>query len=214
MATQNVYGNEPARTVMSRRGPVELVPVTDERLALVLSQTEASICGDVDGPTLFAIGSDCDADRLVELAKREGIDPAEVLRFLRGLNTTGSAKPGQRNIYPVVPPVGGNAYAIGVSGDLLSPDVADGQIAIFDPDAGPGQAGEVVAVWLNNNQGPFVVRLELAVPPFCVSGAGEMLPVLVVHTDSGKKEIGMDRVRRVDRMVGLGADAEMEVAHG
>ena len=107
---------------------------------------------------------------------------------------------------------GENAYAIRVSGDLLSPDVADGQLSVFDPDAGLGQAGEVVAVWFNGHQTPAVVRLALAVPPFGPSDSDDFMPVLAVHTDRGRRMVGMDRVMRVDRLVGFG-EAHAEVSH-
>lgn len=107
---------------------------------------------------------------------------------------------------------GENAYAIRVLGDLLSPDLADGQIAVFDPDAGLGQAGEVVAVWLHGHQAPMVVRLALAVPPFGPTESDDLMPVLAVHTDRGRRMVGMDRVMRVDRLVGFGG-AQAEVSH-
>lgn len=77
--------NTTHQTVMSRRGLVELVPVTDTRVTQVLTQTEACICGEMDGPQFFVIGARCDAANLVKLAKREGIHTKRVMHFRNSL---------------------------------------------------------------------------------------------------------------------------------
>ena len=47
----------------------------------------------------------------------------------------------------VASPEGGpNAYAVGIQGDFLAPELCDGDIAVFDPDAGSGLRHAIVAV--------------------------------------------------------------------
>jgi hypothetical protein len=79
--------NTTTQMAASRRGMVELVPVTDERVALVLAQTEACLCGEMDGPLLFAIGSSCAPEWLAGLATREGINPDQALAFMASMGT-------------------------------------------------------------------------------------------------------------------------------
>jgi len=77
--------NTTNQTVMSRRALVELVPVTDTRVAQVLTQTEACICGEMDGPQFFVIGGQCDPEKLMKLAAREGVEPKVALDFWQAL---------------------------------------------------------------------------------------------------------------------------------
>jgi hypothetical protein len=94
---------------------------------------------------------------------------------------------------------GPKSYAMEVLGDELAPTVADGQFAIFDPDAGRALRGEVVALWINGETKPFVVRLATAVPPVEVPNAEGALGV---ETRPGAcRFLPMARVARVDRLV-------------
>ena len=77
--------NTTNKTVMSRRGLLELVPTTDARVPVVLAQTEASISGEMDGPTFFVIGSRCSKVELARLAKTERVDVGQVMRFRQHL---------------------------------------------------------------------------------------------------------------------------------
>lgn len=65
----------------------------------------------------------------------------------------------------VASPEGGpNAYAVGIQGDFLAPELCDGDIAVFDPDAGSGLRHAIVAVWPHDAAQPSVVRLAVAMP--------------------------------------------------
>lgn len=77
--------NTTNQSVMSRRGLVELVPVTDKRVAQVLPQTAAGIWGEMDGPQFFVIGSRCSKAGLAKLAKLEGVHLRPVMQFRQAL---------------------------------------------------------------------------------------------------------------------------------
>lgn len=104
---------------------------------------------------------------------------------------------------------GPGAYAIGILGDQLAPDVMDGQFAVFDPDAGRPLKGDVAAVWLHGRSAPFVVRLALAVPPPDLGS--ELEGMLAVETTPRRfRRLSMRSVRAVHRMVTVST----ETSHG
>lgn len=98
---------------------------------------------------------------------------------------------------------GPRAYGICVIGSFFAPQINDGQVAIFDPDADPPTAGDPVAVWLVGASEASLVRLKLAIPPFSEDG-GDVTPMLVVETGRGIRVKPMSQVARVDRFIGGG----------
>ena len=111
-------------------------------------------------------------------------------------------------VKPLSTDVGQRAYAIGVDGDALEPAIGPGQFAVFDPDAGLARKGEIVCLWLHDEEEPIVVRLLLAVPPSDIACA-ELAPALFIETCKGQgRPLSMSRVRGVHRMVGLAEPME------
>lgn len=106
--------------------------------------------------------------------------------------------------------VGPNAYAVGILGDQLVPDVMDGQFAVFDPNASRPLKGDIAAVRLHGRGEPLVVRLALAVPPADLGSEREGM--LVVETTSKLlfRRLSMRSVRAAHRMVTVSPEA----AHG
>lgn len=94
-----------------------------------------------------------------------------------------------------------DAYALGIMGDFLAPEVCSGDIAVFDPHAGLAQGGEVVAVWHKGKSQPSVVRLFTAVPPPELANGDNFAPALFAMTSKGKTRVNMEKVERIDRMV-------------
>ena len=108
--------------------------------------------------------------------------------------------------------VGPRAYAMGIIGNELAPDLNNGQRAVFDPDAGPARGRGIVALWLHGKTVPFVVKLATAVPPGGDWGE-DLEPMLMIASPGGcASSIAMSRVARVDRMVDVVSSGE--VAHG
>lgn len=77
--------NTTGKTVMSRRGLLELVPTTDTRVPVVLAQTEACISGEMDGPQFFVIGARCATEKLMKLAALESVEPKLAMDFRQAL---------------------------------------------------------------------------------------------------------------------------------
>lgn len=99
----------------------------------------------------------------------------------------------------VASPEGGpNAYAVGIQGDFLAPELCDGDIAVFDPDAGSGLRHAIVAVWPHDAAQPSVVRLAVAMPP---EGRYDELELLGIQTANGPRMVRMSNIAKVHRLV-------------
>lgn len=97
---------------------------------------------------------------------------------------------------------GPDAYATQIVGDALAPQVNDGDIAVFCPDAGRALKGEVVAIWGHGSATPSVCRLATSVPPAEFFGStGNVKPALYAHTADGVRDVDLRNVARIDRMV-------------
>lgn len=115
-------------------------------------------------------------------------------------NVTGAPR-GQSAYIETIVLAGRRAYALGIVGNALDPEVADGQCGIFDPDAGPGRCGDVAAIWVHGRDQPTVVRLASAIPPFGADEGDNITPILLVETDRGTRSVEMSRIARVDVLV-------------
>lgn len=69
----------------TKRKEVELVPVTDPRIAQHYPETSGGLSAEPDGPWLLAIGRKCTDQQLERFAKREGFSVAELVAFRDGL---------------------------------------------------------------------------------------------------------------------------------
>lgn len=101
---------------------------------------------------------------------------------------------------------GPKAYAIGIDGDVLSPELLDGEFGVFDPDASP-VCGDIVAVWWKDRETPSVVKLHLGVPPAELWDLnGELSTALFAGGASPRsaRTAPMSKVRAVHKMVGKG----------
>lgn len=97
--------------------------------------------------------------------------------------------------------VGREAYAVGIRGDSLAPQLKNGQQAIFDPGAGAAVRGDIVAIWLHGASTPRVVRLATALPPLGLNWGG-VEPLLGIETGPDQwATCPTSKVSRVDRMV-------------
>lgn len=81
--------NRLATAVSTKRKQVELVPVTDPRLAQHYPETSGGLSAEPDGPWLLAIGRKCTDQQLERFAQREGFSVAELVAFRDGLSESG-----------------------------------------------------------------------------------------------------------------------------
>lgn len=95
---------------------------------------------------------------------------------------------------------GPDAYAMSIQGNLLAPDLCDGDYAVFCPDAGQALRDEIAAIWPNGAAEPMVLRLATAVPPMDISG-DNFAAALALHTNNGIRMISMDKIAKVHRLV-------------
>lgn len=102
-------------------------------------------------------------------------------------------------------------YALGITGALMSPDLDDGDLAIFDPTEEP-QKGDIVAVWFKGVDKPSVTKLYMALPPKCLWDGhpeDEVEAMLVCEQTNPKKirSAPINKVSMVHKMI------DKEAAH-